>query len=143
MSGPAAEVTDDPASVEEVEEGEQVRTRADELLAHAVPRGRRVREEALHLRATDAQDTRPSARVLGRGTAGPHLLADDVPQPLGERVQARGDHGIEATRAGVAAGHPSLVAEDLQVSADRRLRELQNETQLAHGQLRPLEEKKD
>jgi hypothetical protein len=68
------------------------------------------------------------------------LLADQVPKPSNRRLELFG-HAITAARALGPRHNPTLVAQNLEVPADRRLGELQNGPDLVYGELVALEDK--
>src|SRR5690606_21794012 len=140
VPGPAPEIADGPPVVQERKEGEQLRAPPEELAAQPVPFAGSRREELLRPRPAQREDRLDPARVLLRDLQPRELLPDQTPEPPRRRVEARLDQTVETTRAVRTHGDPPLVGQDLEVTADRRLRELEHRTQLAHRQLVTLED---
>ena len=140
MAGAAAEVADDPRFVEEIEQREQVGARADHLGAHRVPRVGRVQEEDLRLVAALGEHAVRAARILRRDRRAGELIAHDGPQVARGWLELAEHHLVESARSFAAGDEPAVVGQQLEMAADRGLRQLQDGAQLADRKLIPVKQ---
>ena len=80
---------------------------------------------------------------MRRSGRGRDLLAHDMPEALGGGIEATLHHRVEAARALAARHDPAFVAQDLEVSAHRRLRKLEHGAELSDHELPAVEQQQD
>src|SRR5690348_2961404 len=66
-----------------------------------------------------------------------------MPQSFRGRVEAALDHRIKAARAFSARDHPPLIAQNLEMPTDGRLRELEHRAELPDHELAAVEEQEN
>ena len=84
-----------------------------------------------------------TTRVVGGAWRGRDLIADDEPQSLRRRIETALDHGVEPARAFATRHNPALVAENLEMTAHSRLRQLEHPAQLPDHELTAVEQQQD
>ncbi|MFN8640914.1 MAG: hypothetical protein U0802_04350 [Candidatus Binatia bacterium] len=134
LAGAATEVTDHPVLVEQPGQRRQVEALAEQLAAPGSPTARRCRAPATP-RPPPGQHARQPAVVLRGHAARGGVLAQQRPQSPRRRVEGARRQAVVATGALRSHDQPAVAAQNLEVPADRRLRQLQDRAQLGHRQL--------
>jgi hypothetical protein len=143
VPGPAAEIGDDPAGIEQAEHRLGRRGRAEQLVAEAAPLAGSAGEERLRGGAPGVEHAGQAASVRRSPGRGSDLASHDLPQPLGRIRQRRSVHGVEPARRLAPRRHPAAVGQGLQVPADGRLRQPKHLAQLRNGQLVRFQHRQD
>src|SRR5262249_46942942 len=134
----ATEIADRPSLVHERRKRLQMRGRTKQIGAELVPLPGSALEELLRLRLASGEYIFQPPRILIRPCRGADLIAQQRPQPT-RMIAIVQRYRVVATRAVAARDYPSAVGQGLQMTADRRLRELKDRTQLRDGQLVTLQ----
>ena len=138
-AGPAAEVGDGPAVVQQAEQGQGVDPAAELLVPQPIPLAGGRREELAGAAAPLGEHALQPAGIFAGGRGGGDLLAREPPEVAGRFGQVGGDQPVEPLRPLGAALRPAPVGQDLQVAADGRLGELQHPAELRDRQFCPLQ----
>src|SRR4029453_11039518 len=106
---------------------------AKQIGTELVPLPGRALEELLRLRLTSGEHILQPARILIRPCRGADLIAQQRPEPAGVITIVKRQRVVAASTV-PARDHPSTVRQRLQMTTDRRLRELKDSTQLGDRQ---------
>ena len=135
----AAEIADDPVGLRQAGQRRQMEPVAEQFVADAIPLTGRRREEFLGSGAALAERRLQAPLILRRGGRVADLLADEGPQPPRGGLQiAR--HRVDVAGAFGPRRHPARIGQRLQMTADRRLRQLHHGAELRHRQLAAVEQ---
>ena len=169
VTGSTAKVADDPARIGERRQRREMKTVAEQIVAEAIPLAGRRGEKLLRPGPPLGQDALQALLILNRLGRGADLLAHEQPEPpcgglegvvvrcavsvrprdscplqsCRLRLRSLAGHRIEVTGAFPSSRDPLAVRQRLQMTADRRLRQLHHGTQLRDRHLLPFEEKQN
>jgi hypothetical protein len=131
-----------PAPVEQSEQRD-ISTTTEQLDPHPVPMASRRGEEFLRFRVTGGEHRLRTARIVFRGAGVDDLVPHEMPEAARRAVHIVGGNAVVSTRPLGASLDPAFGTQDLQMPADRRLRQLENRLQLIHRQLVSLQGEED
>jgi hypothetical protein len=137
-TGAAAEVGNFPPLVEQSKQGD-IGATTEQLEPHPIPIARRRGEELLRFGVTSGEHGLSAAYVLFRGVGVHDLIAHQVPEAAARAVETVRGEAIVSARPLGARIDPAFGAQDLQMAADSRLRQLEDRLQLVYRQLITLQ----